>query len=90
MFYFAIRVTYDLRQEDFPKNPKLLLNYLENVLGEWGFPVIKHAITNELGKTFKIHEENLDSAIQSAEEIYLLESDMEPSIELKSRGHSIE
>ena len=77
---------YNCPQEDFPKKPKTFLKYLEHVLGEFGFAIVKKSIIDELRTNFKIREVNLDidRAIKFAQEKYLLE-DFNPEEEPSSR-----
>jgi hypothetical protein len=74
-FYYAIEEIYHIPQEDFPKRPLVVLDYLEKILGKPGFAVIKNAIIIEIRRTFRIEQSQLDveGTIEIARKNYIFE-----------------
>ena len=80
-FYYAIEENYHIPEADFPKCPEDVLTFLEKILGEAGFSILKRAIIVEICTTFKIAESHLgiDGTIELARKNYIRE-DVSPEI----------
>ena len=80
-FYYAIQESNHIPEEDFPKRPQDVMAYLQKILGEAGFAIIRRAIIIEIRTTFKIEQSHLDlnGTIELARKNYILE-DINPEI----------
>ena len=72
-FYYAIQEKHNLPIESFPQKPIVVLDFLNEVLGDAGYSIIKHAVVSEIKKTFAITADirNFDTLAQEAKTRYL-------------------